>query len=374
MKIIISAVQLLKNLQSVSGVINTSNTMPILDNFLFEIENKNLKVTASDLETTMSVSLELGFSDDKKGKFCVPARLLIDILKTLPEQPLTIEFLENNSLKLTSESGEYEIAYSKGDEYPKAIVLENPSSTEIPSKVLLSAISKTINTTSNDELRAMLTGVLFQLTTTGLIFVSTDANKLVKYSRTDLQSNENANFIMPKKPLNVLKSVLGGLDEMVKIEYNNSNAVFTFNNYSLICRLIDAKYPNYEGVIPKENDKILIVDRAAFANRVSRVSICSNRETNQIKLKITGQEIVMTSEDADYSNKGEERLSCEYEGDDLTIGFNSKFLLEMLKVANSDEVKIELSQPNRAGVITQNDSLEPGEEVLMLVMPTLLNK
>jgi DNA polymerase-3 subunit beta len=372
MKIIISASQLLKNLQSLSGVINTNNTMPILDNFLFSFDKENLKVTASDLETTMSVSIKLDKSDFDKGHFCVPARLLIDILKTLPEQPLIIEFLEKNSMKLTSESGEYEIVYYNSEDFPKALVLENTSSTEIPSHVLLTAISKTINTTSTDELRAMLTGVLFQLTTTGLTFVSTDGNKLVKYSRTDLQSNENVNFIMPKKPLNVLKSVLAGVDQLVKIEYNNSNAVFTFDKYSLTCRLIDAKYPNYEGVIPKDSDKVLIIDRVSFAGAVGRVSICSNKETNQIKLKISGQEIIISSEDADYSNKGEERLNCDYQGEDLTIGFNSKFLSEMLKVANSDEVKIELSQPNRAGVITQNDSLEEGEEILILVMPTLL--
>jgi DNA polymerase-3 subunit beta len=216
--------------------------------------------------------------------------------------------------------------------------------------------------------------VFFQLASDGLIFVATDAHKLVKYARTDATAPQAAEFIMPKKPLNLLKGILAGSEEEVTIEYNESNAKFSFDNMELICRLVDGKYPNYEAVIPKENPNKLTIDRNLFLNSIKRVSIFSNKTTHQIRLRIAGAELNISAEDIDYSNKAEERLTCDYQGDDIQIGFNSRFLVEMLSNLTCDSVTLELSMPNRAGILTPSDGLDEGEAVTMLVMPVMLNQ
>ena len=218
-----------------------------------------------------------------------------------------------------------------------------------------------------------MSGVFFQFSTESLTFVATDAHKLVKYVRNDVSANEVAEFIMPKKPLTLLKSILASSSEDVTIEYNDSNAKFTFDNSILICRLIDGKYPNYDAVIPKENPNKLTLDRGSFLNSVRRVSIFSSKTTHQIRLKMAGTELNISAEDLDFSNKADERLQCSYEGDDMQIGFNSRFLQEMLSNLNSNEVLLEMSLPNRAGILTPIDGLEEGEHVTMLVMPVMLN-
>ena len=218
-----------------------------------------------------------------------------------------------------------------------------------------------------------MSGVFFQFSTENLTFVATDAHKLVKYQREDVAASETAEFIMPKKPLNLLKGILAGNDNDVTVEYNESNARFTFDNIDLVCRLIDGKYPNYEAVIPKENPNQLTIGRNQFLNSVKRVSIFSNKTTHQIRLKIAGAELNISAEDIDYSNKAEERLTCDYQGDDMQIGFNSRFLTEMLNNLNADDVSLEMSLPNRAGILTPIDGLEEGEQVTMLVMPVMLN-
>ncbi len=371
MKFIVSSSQLLKQLQVLGGVINNNNTLPILDNFLFELNQNELKISASDLETTMSTTIEV--ESESEGSVAVSARLLLDTLKTFPNQPLTFKIEENNTLEISSSHGKYDMAYFDGNEFPKAISIESPSSTVIPGEVLATAISKTIFAAGNDDLRPVMSGVFFQFDTDSLTFVATDAHKLVKYSRTDVAANETAEFIMPKKPLNLLKGILLGTESDVTIEYNDANAKFTFDNVVLVCRLIDGKYPNYEAVIPKENPNKLTVDRGTFLNSVRRVSIFSSKTTHQIRLKMAGTELNISAEDVDYSNKAEERLVCEYQGDDMQIGFNSRFLTEMLANLNSNEVLIEMSLPNRAGILTPINGVEEGEFITMLVMPVMLN-
>ena len=371
MKFIVSSSYLLKQLQVLGSVINSSNTLPILDNFLFELDHKNLSVSASDLETTMSATLEI--DSTSKGSVAVPAKLLLDILKTFPEQPLTFTVEENSTIEISSNSGKYAIAYAPGDEFPKSVSLDNPSSTVVPSEVLAIAVSKTIFAAGNDDLRPVMSGVFFQFSPEGLIFVATDAHKLVKYARADVKASQVADFIMPKKPLNILKSILGSSDADVTIEYNDSNATFSFESYILTCRLIDGKYPNYEAVIPKENPNKLMINRVLLLNSVRRVAIFSNKTTHQIRLKIAGAELNISAEDIDYSNKAEERLTCDYQGDDMQIGFNSRFLSEMLTNLTSDEIMLEMSMPNRAGILTPIDGLDVGETVTMLVMPVMLN-
>jgi DNA polymerase-3 subunit beta len=362
---------LLKQLQILGGVINNNNTLPILDNFLFELKQTTLIVSASDLETTMSSTLEV--ESESNGSVAIPARLLLDTLKTFPEQPLTFIIEENNTVEISSNHGKYALAYANAEEFPKAVSLDNPSKTLFSGNILATAINKTIFAAGNDDLRPVMSGVFFQFSTESLTFVATDAHKLVKYQRTDISASENAEFIMPKKPLNLLKGILTANDTEVTMEYNESNARFTFDNIDLICRLIDGKYPNYEAVIPKENPNQLTIARNQFLNSVKRVSIFSNKTTHQIRLKIAGAELNISAEDIDYSNKAEERLTCSYQGDDLQIGFNSRFLTEMLNNLTSDDVSLEMSLPNRAGILTPIDGLDEGEQITMLVMPVMLN-
>ena len=371
MKFIVSSSYLLKQLQVLGGIINNNNTLPILDNFLFQLDQNFLTVSASDLETTISSKLEV--ESNEKGSVCIPARLLLDTLKTFPEQPLTFSFEDNNTIEISSNHGKYALAYASGEEFPQAIQLQDPSATVMLGDVLANAIAKTIFAAGNDDLRPVMSGVFFQFSTEGLTFVATDAHKLVKYSREDISASQAAEFIMPKKPLNLLKSILAGSEEQVTIEYNNSNAKFSFDNTEMVCRLIDGKYPNYEAVIPKENPNKLNIERSQFLNSVRRVSIFSNKTTHQIRLKIAGAELNISAEDIDYSNKAEERLTCDYQGDDMQIGFNSRFLTEMLNNLTSDEVSLEMSMPNRAGILTPTDGLDDGELVTMLVMPVMLN-
>ena len=371
MKFIVSSNYLLKQLQVLGGVINNSNTLPILDNFLFELEHSKLTVSASDLETTMASTLEV--ESESEGSVAIPAKLLLETLKTFPEQPLTFVIEDNNTIEISSNHGKYALAYASADEFPKAISLDNASTTVISADILATAISKTIFAAGNDDLRPVMSGVFFQFSTESLTFVATDAHKLVKYSRTDVKADETAEFIMPKKPLNLLKGILAGSDDTVSIEYNDSNAKFSFENSVLICRLIDGKYPNYEAVIPKENPNHLTISRNQFLNSVRRVSRFSNKTTHQIRLKIAGAELNISAEDIDYSNKAEERLTCDYQGDDMQIGFNSRFLSEMLSNLNADDVQLEMSMPNRAGILTPIDGLDEGETVTMLVMPVMLN-
>lgn len=371
MNFIVSSTYLLKQLQVLGSVINSSNTLPILDNFLFELDGNKLLVSASDLETTMSATLEI--DSQSQGSVAIPAKLLLEILKSFPEQPLTFTIEENNTIEISSNSGKYAIAYAPGQEFPKAVTLEDPSTTVLTADILATAISKTIFAAGNDDLRPVMSGVFFQFTTEGLNFVATDAHKLVKYARTDIQTSETAEFIMPKKPLNILKGILAGSESQVHIEYNQSNASFSFENYHLICRLIDGKYPNYEAVIPKENPNKLLINRNLFQSSVRRVAIFSNKTTHQIRLKVAGTELNISAEDIDYSNKADERLTCDYQGDDMQIGFNSRFLSEMLSNLQSDEIMLEMSLPNRAGILTPVDGLDEGEIITMLVMPVMLN-
>ncbi len=371
MKFIVSSTYLQKQLQVLGGIINNSNTLPILDNFLFELKHSSLTVSASDLESTMSTTVNV--ESESEGKLAVPAKLLLDTLKTFAEQPLTFVVEPNNTIEISSNDGKYALAYVNADEFPKPIDLKDSSQTIIPANILNSAINKTVFATGNDDLRPVMSGVFFQFSTENLTFVATDAHKLVKYTRLDLKANNTTEFIMPKKPLNLLKGILGSDNEDVSIEYNDSNAKFSFGNSILICRLIDGKYPNYEAVIPKENPNQLSIGRNQFLNSVRRVSIFSNKTTHQIRLKIAGAELNISAEDIDYSNKAEERLTCDYQGDDMQIGFNSRFLNEMLGNLDSEEVKLEMSLPNRAGILTPVDGLDTGEEVTMLVMPVMLN-
>jgi len=372
MKFIVSSAALLKELQMLGGVINSTNTLPILDNFLFEINGNSLTLTASDLETTFSTRIAV--ESESNSMVALPARLLLDTLKTFPEQPLTFIKTEKNTVEISANNGKYAVAYVEGNEFPKAAQVNDAKTTLIQSDILYTAINSTLFASGNDDLRPVMSGVFFQFSTESLTFVATDAHKLVKYTRSDVTATDTSEFIMPKKPLQLLKGILQESISEISIEYNDNNAQLKFGDSELTCRLIDGKYPNYEAVIPKENPNQMQVSRVSFLNSVRRVSIFSNKTTHQIRLKIAGAALQISAEDFDYSNSAEERLDCDYQGDDIQIGFNSRFLIEMLNNMECDQIKLSMSLPNRAGILTPLDNTEEGEHITMLVMPVMLNE
>ena len=372
MKFIVKSSALLRQLQLISGVINTSNTLPILDDFLFEVHPKSLTITASDLETTVITSLPVEAKEEIS--IAIPAKLLIDVLKSFPDHPLTFTISkENQGIEIASDYGKYKLTGHNADEFPRVPEVENPSSLLAGGGILATAIGKTLFATGNDDLRPVMSGVYFQLDKEGTTFVSTDAHKLVKYHRKDTKSKNASNFIMPKTPLNLLKNLLSSGNDDVKIEFSNVNVRFTFGDITLICRLIDGKYPNYEAVIPKNNPNKLTIDRLSLLNSVRRVAIFSSKATHQVRLKISGSDLQLSAEDLDYSSEANERLKCQYEGDDIEIGFNAFFLVEMLSNLSTENVYLELSEPNRAGILKPAENEDKEEEVLMLVMPVMLN-
>jgi DNA polymerase III subunit beta len=372
MKFIINSHTLLRKLQSLSGIINSSNTLPILDDFLFELDDTSLKVTATDLETTMVMSMEPTMADEP-GKITIQAKLLLDFLKYLPDAPLTFTIDQTTlAVEILSSEGKYKLTGHNADDYPQLPELADTTNVEISSSLLAAGISKTVFATGNDELRPVMGGVFFELTPDYLTFVATDAHKLVRYRRLDANLGLSASFIVPRKPLNVLKNLLSNEEFMVQVEYNVTNASFAFQGGRLYSRLIEGKYPAYEAVIPKDNKNLLTVDRLAFINTVKRLSPFANQSTHQVRLRISGQELLMNAEDIDYSNEGVERLACTYEGDDMEIGFNSKFLLDMVSNLESDEICFELSGPTRAGIILPVSQDNKDENILMLVMPVML--
>ena len=371
MRFIVNSTALLKEIQKLNGVISSNNTLPILDNFLFEIKDNKMSIIASDLETTIISCIDI--ESDSDGKITIPSRILTDTLKTFSNQPLTfiIDF-SNFSIEMSSELGNYKLAGQNADGFPKTPSVESSNLTVIKGDILNNAINKTIFASGNDELRPVMSGVFCELSSEKTTFVATDAHKLVKHSNTNVKSEKSASFILPRKPLTILKNNINKEAE-IRLEYNDTNALFSFSNMTIICRLIDGKYPNYEAVIPKENPNKLTIETAKLLSSIKRVSIYANKTTHQIRLKVAGSELQITSEDLDFANQAEERLSCKYEGDDMEIGFNSKFVIDMLNNIGAQNVSIEMSAPNRAGIILPLDGLEEGENTLMLVMPVMLN-
>lgn len=374
MRFIVSSSLLSKNLSALSGVLNTSNTLPILDDFLFELKDSTLMITASDLETTMTVTIPLEKAEDP-GSVTIPAKILIDTLKTFADIPVQFTInKETLGVEISAGEGKYKLSGHKSDEFPIAPELEGTTVINIDSELLVSAVNKTLFAAGNDELRPVMSGVFFELTPDDITCVATDAHKLVRYKRTDFSAPESASYIMPKKPLNQLKSILSSLEGEVSIEYNQTNAVFTFENVRMTCRLIDGKYPNYEAVIPTDNPHKLTVDRTALLNSIRRVAIFANQSTHQVRFKLSGKELILAAEDIDFSNEAKERLTCSYEGEDMEIGFNSRFLQEMLNNIDSEEITIEMSAPNRAGIMHPVGNENEAEDILMLVMPVMLNQ
>jgi DNA polymerase-3 subunit beta len=370
MKFSVSSSELLKQLQIAGGAIGSNPVLPILEDFLFSISNNKLTITASDLETSILTEMEV--ASDTDGKVAVPGKILLETLKALPHQPVTFSVNpENHGIEITSAYGKYRLAGENGEDFPQMPEEDGVDNVSLPAAGLLDGISKTIFATSNDELRPAMTGVFFQVDFTKLTMVATDAHKLVKFTFTEVASEVSTTFIVPKKALNLLKTAFSGQDQ-VTLSFNKSNAFFTVGNTRLICRLIDARYPDYNAVIPVGNPNLLTVTRNDFQNSLKRIAIYANKTTNQVILNINEGSLTISAQDLDFSNEATEQMTCSYDGDPLTIGFNAKFLVEMLGVLESDEVKMELAGPSRAGILLPTEE-KPGEQILMLVMPVMLS-
>jgi len=373
MKFIVSSTALLRSLQKISGVLSTSSTLPILEDYLFELTEDKLRITASDLETTITVELTPDKAENP-GVVAIPAKMLLDIMKTFPELPVTISVnMESLSVELFAGEGKYKLVGHRSDEFPQVPKLENTQTLKLTASLLVNAFNKSLFATGNDELRPVMSGVLCELSKDNITFVATDAHKLVRYRRSDMKPGLEGTFILPKKPLNHLRNIMPDSEKVeVSLEYSDTNAILTFEDITLICRLIDGKYPNYEAVIPTQNPFKLTADRKNLLNALRRVAIFGSKSTHQIRFKISGKELVLTAEDIDFASEAKERLTCSYEGDDIEIGFNSKFLQDMLNTLESEVVGIEMSAPNRAGILIPEKEADDPEEILMLIMPVML--
>ncbi|MDD3687647.1 MAG: DNA polymerase III subunit beta [Bacteroidales bacterium] len=375
MDFVVSSSHLLGHLQLVSKVVGTKNALPILDNLLFDIRDGKLTVTASDLETTLQTTIDLD-SNNGSGVIAVDTKKIMEVLKEFSEQPLTFNIDPDDlKIEIVSSNGKFTMVGQNGEDFPAipTIKADKVTRVEIIPDILYSGITSSIFATGEDELRPVMNGIFIELQTSGINFVATDAHKLVKYRRKEVKVDEDASFILPKKPAAILKGVLPKAFSEVTLEFDDKNAMFIFNNFKLICRLVEGVYPNYSTVIPKDNPNKLAVDRVEFISSLKRVAIFSNQASNLVGLAISGNQLRISAQDIDYAIAGQETINCQYDGDEMEIGFKSNFLIEILNNIGTTEVTLELSDPTRAGIVVPKDNDNDSEEVLMLLMPMMIN-
>ena len=374
MKFVVSSTELLSHLSVVSRVISSKNTLPILDNFLFNLQGNNLEITASDLETTLKTTIKLeNVTDD--GIVAIPYRILVDTLKEFSEQPLTFDINDQTlAIKLSSDRGEFNIVGQPAEDFPVAPQVDEATkvSLRVPANALLSGIAKTLFATADDEMRPVMNGILLELSPEALTFVASDAHKLVRYKRLDVTASDEKSFILPKKPASLLKNIIKGSGEII-VEFDEKNALFILDQYTLVCRLVEGVYPNYNSVIPVDNPNKVTVDRLDFYNSLRRVAPFTNQASNLVTVSLTGNQIVVSAQDLDFSISAHESLQCQYEGDDMEIGFKSVFLIDILSNISSTDVVLSLSDPSRAGLLFPAFSDNADEEVLMLLMPMMVS-
>jgi DNA polymerase-3 subunit beta len=375
MKFVVSSLELLGHLQAISRVISSKNTLPILDNFLFNLAGNDLEITASDLESTLITRMKLE-NTDGDGTIALPARILLDTLKEFSVQPLTFDInMDTMAVVISSENGKFNVVGQNGIDFPAlpSIKKDKKFSFLINADVLLSGISKTLFATADDELRPVMGGIFVEAATDKITFVASDAHKLVRYQRTDAHADDNSSFILPKKPASLLKNILPREEGPVTVEFDDKNAFFVLSNYKVVCRLVEGNYPNYNSVIPKNNPRKITIDRVEFFNTLKRVSVFSNQASNLVKLQLKGNQVMVSAQDIDFSISAYERIKCQYEGDEIEIGFKSVFLLEILSNIGSQDVMIELADPTRAGLFLPVISDNESEDLLMLLMPMMIN-
>jgi len=375
MKFVVSSTELLGHLQAISRVISSKNTLPILDNFLFNLTGNDLEITASDLESTLITRMKLE-NTQGDGTIALPARILLDTLKEFSAQPLTFDINPDTlAVVISSENGKFNIVGQNGVDFPAlpSIKKDKKFTFTIDAETMLAGISKTLFATADDELRPVMGGIFIEASTEMITFVASDAHKLVRYQRTDAHADDNASFILPKKPASLLRNILPREEGPFTVEFDDKNAFFNLNDYKVVCRLVEGNYPNYNSVIPKNNPRKISVDRVEFYNTLKRVSVFSNQASNLVKLQLKGNQVTVSAQDIDFSISAYERIKCQYEGDEIEIGFKSVFLLEILSNIISQDVNIELADPTRAGLFLPSENENDSEDLLMLLMPMMIN-
>lgn len=373
MKFIVSSTDLFSHLQAISRVINSKNSLPILDCFLIELQDGTLSMTASDNETTLSTSIEV--SDyEEDGRFAVSSKTLLEALKEIPEQPLSFQINSSNlEITVQYQNGKYSLMGQSADEYPQAPKLnEGAVQVVMGADILTTGINRSLFATADDELRPVMNGIYFDITTEDITLVASDGHKLVRNKTYAAHGEEKAAFILPKKPANLLKNLLPKEQGDVQIGFDDRNATFTLENYRMVCRLIEGRYPNYNSVIPQNNPHKAIIDRASFISALRRVSVFSSQASSLIKLSLSENMMKISAQDIDFSTSAEESLICQYDGNAMSIGFKSSFLIDILNNIASQNVIIELADPSRAGVVVPEEQ-EENEDLLMLLMPMMLN-
>ena len=372
MKFIVSSSTLFSHLQAISRVINSKNSLPILDCVLIELQEGTLTMTASDNETTLSTTIEVS-EYEGEGAFAISSKTILEALKENPEQPLDFN-VDLNTLAITVnyQNGNYSLMGQDAMEFPRLKHMSNSTvNMSISADILLNAINRCIFATADDELRPVMNGVYFDITTTDVTMVASDGHKLVRNKTFSASGNEKAAFILPKKPSNLLKNLLPKEQGDVTINFDDSNALFTLENYQMNCRLIEGRYPNYNSVIPQNNPHKAIIDRVSFISALRRVSVFSSQASSLIKLCLEENSMVISAQDIDFSTSAEETIACQYDGKPMSIGFKSSFLIEILNNIASENIIIELADPSRAGVIVPEVQAEE-EDLLMLLMPMML--
>ncbi|HEY3390928.1 MAG TPA: DNA polymerase III subunit beta, partial [Prolixibacteraceae bacterium] len=344
------------------------------DNFLLKLEGKTLMITASDLETTLITKIELENAEEE-GLIAIQAKIMLDTLKEFPEQPLTFNIdPETMAVEILSANGKFSIVGHNGEDFPVLPKLnDNHHEIILTHDLLLTGINKTLFATADDELRPVMNGIYIELSPEEITFVASDAHKLVRYKRSDVKYSDVASFILPKKPASLLKNLLPREDSDVKLEFDEKNAFFTLSGFKMVCRLVEGKYPAYNSVIPLNNPNEMVVDRVEFYTTLKRVSVFANQASNLVRLKLTPTELVVSAQDIDFAISAVETIKCEYEGQPMEIGFKSTFLVEILSNLSSGDVKMKLSDPSRAGLLLPAEKELDYEDVLMLLMPMMIN-
>ena len=373
MKFIVSSTALFSHLQAISRVINSKNSLPILDCFLMELQDGTLNMTASDSETSLCTSVETN-EYEGDGRFAVSSKTLLEALKEIPEQPLSFNINpESMEITVNYQNGQYSMMGQNADEYPQAQNLgANAVSVTLGADILNTGVNRTFFATADDELRPVMNGIYFDITTDDITLVASDGHKLVRYKTYAARGEEKAAFILPKKPANLLKSLLPKEQGDVQIGFDDRNATFTLENYRMVCRLIEGRYPNYNSVIPQNNPHKATIDRATFISALRRVSVFSSQSSSLIKLSLSENQMKISAQDIDFSTSAEETVICQYDGNAMSIGFKSSFLIDILNNMASQNVVVELADPSRAGVIIPEEQ-EENEDLLMLLMPMMLN-
>lgn len=373
MRFIVSSTTLFSHLQAISRVINSKNSLPILDCILIELVDGTLTMTASDSETTLSTSIEIS-EYEGEGKFAISSKTILEALKENPEQPLNFNIdMETMEITVKYPNGKYSMMAQNGNEFPTPREMgSNVVNITMAADVMLKGINRCVFATADDELRPVMNGIYFDITQQDVTLVSSDGHKLVRNKSYSSRGDEKAAFILPKKPANLLKNILPKEQGDVQICFDDKNAMFTMENYKMTCRLIEGRYPNYNSVIPQNNPHKAIIDRATFISALKRVSVFSSQASSLIKISLKENSMTISAQDIDFSTSAEETLVCQYDGKDMSIGFKSSFLIDILNNISAQNVIIELADPSRAGLIVPEEQ-EENEDLLMLLMPMMLN-